>query len=157
MTDNEQAFLDMIAWSEIGSELLALSDNGYDVIVGSTPSHPHLFKSYEDHPRILVKINEHLQSTAAGRYQILSRYFTSYKRTLNLPDFSPDSQDKIALQLMRECRAIDLINNGNIVAAIIRCSSRWASLPGNTYQQHSHDVEDLVKAYTDAGGKLAAY
>jgi len=155
LTSNERAFLDMIAWSEIGPELLAASDNGYNVLVGSTPSAPHLFRSYGDHPRVLVRINDHLSSTAAGRYQILSRYFTAYKRILNLPDFSPDSQDKIAMQLIQECRALDLINGGHVVAAIIRCASRWASLPGNTYQQHINDVESLVVAYKNAGGTLA--
>jgi muramidase (phage lysozyme) len=156
MTDNEKAFLDMIAWSE-GTIQIPGGDDGYRVIVGSTPSNPHLFQSYEDHPRILVKINDHLQSTAAGRYQILSRYFSAYKKILKLPDFSPDSQDKIALQLMKECKAIDLINKGHIVAAIIRCSSRWASFPGNTYQQHTNNIDDLKAEYIKAGGKEASY
>ena len=38
-----KAFLDMIAWSELGEELIDISDNGYNVIVGSTPSRPILF------------------------------------------------------------------------------------------------------------------
>ena len=68
---NESAFLDMIAWSEIGPALLAVSDNGYNVIVGSTPSNPNLFISYSDHPRKLVQLRPGLVSTAAGRYQLL--------------------------------------------------------------------------------------
>lgn len=154
MTDNLKAFLDMIAWSEIGPELLSKSDNGYNVLVGSTPSHPLLFDSYADHPRVY---NEKLDSTAAGRYQILKRFFDVYKVRLNLPDFSPDSQDAIALQMIKECRALDLINAGNVIAGIIRTASRWASMPGNTYQQHQHDIQDLVEAYKQAGGKLVAY
>ena len=156
MTNNQnlKAFLQMIAWSEIGPELLAESDDGYNVIVGSRPGHADLFTDYSDHPRKLIDLGNGLKSTAAGRYQILKRYFDSYKKTLALPDFSPDSQDKIALQMIKECRALDLINNGNIVAAIVRCASRWASLPGNTYQQHMHAVEDLVAAYKEAGGLL---
>jgi muramidase (phage lysozyme) len=157
MTDNEKAFLDMIAWSEIGAELLKKSDNGYNVIVGSTPSNPDLFTDYSEHPRKLVDLGNGLKSTAAGRYQILARYYSSYKRTLHLPDFSPDSQDRIAMQLIKECRAIELINNGHIIAAIIRCSSRWASFPGNTYQQHINDVGDLIRAYIAAGGKESSY
>jgi muramidase (phage lysozyme) len=155
MTANERAFLDMIAWSEIGPELLEESDNGYNVIVGSTPGKPDLFSGYADHPRKLVDLGHGLRSTAAGRYQILKRYFDSYKKTLALLDFSPTSQDSIALQMIGECRAKDLINNGHVVAGIIRCASRWASLPGNTYQQHTHDMDDLVAAYKKAGGTLA--
>jgi muramidase (phage lysozyme) len=114
MTDNEKAFLDMIAWSEIGPELLAVTDNGYNILVGSTPAHPVLFDSYADHPRVY---NEKLNSTAAGRYQILKRMYDAYKAPLALPDFGHDSQDRIALQMIKECHALDLINGGDMVAA----------------------------------------
>lgn len=89
LTANEKAFLDMIAYSEIGPELLALSDNGYNVIVGSTPKNPLLFTSYADHPRRLITLRPGLKSTAAGRYQLLSRYFDSYKKQLHLRTFRP--------------------------------------------------------------------
>jgi len=49
---NRCAFLDMIAHSEIGPELLAVSDDGYDVLVGSTAAHPLLFKDYRTHPNM---------------------------------------------------------------------------------------------------------
>ena len=65
MTPNQKAFLDMIAFSEIGPALLAKSDDGYDVLVGSTPDRPLLFTSYAEHPNIL---NAACNSTAAGRY-----------------------------------------------------------------------------------------
>ena len=68
MTSNEKAFLDMIAFSEIGTALLVKSDNGYNVLVGSTAAKPLLFDSYADHPRIY---NKQFNSTAAGRYQLL--------------------------------------------------------------------------------------
>jgi muramidase (phage lysozyme) len=51
------AFLDMIAHSEIGDALLAVSDDGYNVIVGSTAAKPHLLASYADHPQIVVKLS----------------------------------------------------------------------------------------------------
>ena len=150
MESNLKAFLDMIAWSE-GTSIIPDSDDGYKVLVGSTVKHPLLFESYADHPRIY---NEDLDSTAAGRYQILKRYFDVYKKTLHLPDFGPKSQDAIALQMIKECRAIELIKNGNVVAGIIRCASRWASLPGNSYQQHTHDITELVSAFKDCGGTV---
>jgi muramidase (phage lysozyme) len=152
---NIRAFLDMIAWSEIGPGLLAVSDDGFDVIVGSTPAMPILFGSYADHPRLAVQIRPGLISTAAGRYQILKRIFDHYKKTLNLPDFSPASQDKIAVQLIRECRAMADIEAGRIELAIIRCRSRWASFPAAGYQQHENKMAALIAAYKQAGGILA--
>jgi muramidase (phage lysozyme) len=157
MTENERAFLDMLAWSEIGEGLLAVSDNGYDVLVGSTAAEPNLFTSYADHPRKRVwidKIQDY--STAAGRYQILARYFDVYKAQLGLPDFSPNSQDRIALQLIGECHALNDINSGHIASAIGKCSSRWASLPGaGYYGQRENSHADLLAAYGRAGGVVA--
>src|ERR1700742_991434 len=99
--NNLDAFLKMIGFSE-GTLFIPHSDEGYRVIVGSTPAHPHLFLSYADHPRIAVRLSPTLTSTAAGRYQILERFYDSYKTSLNLPDFSPTSQDAIATQMIRE-------------------------------------------------------
>lgn len=152
---NLRAFLDMIAWSEIGPGLLAVSDDGFDVIVGSTPAMPILFGSYADHPRLAVQIRPGLISTAAGRYQILKRIFDHYRQSLNLPDFSPASQDKIAVQLIKECRAMADIEAGRIELAIIKCRSRWASFPAAGYGQHEQKMANLINAFKQAGGSLA--
>ena len=152
---NRKAFLDAIAFSELGPELLALSDNGYNVIVGSTPAKPILMKSYDDHPRVLVKLNAKLSSTAAGRYQLLSRYFDAYRRQLGLKDFSPASQDAIALQQLKEQGALALIDAGQFDKAVAKCANIWASLPGAGYGQHENQLADLRVAFTRAGGQLA--
>jgi muramidase (phage lysozyme) len=144
---NLGAFLDTIAVSEIGANLLANSDDGYNVLVGGK-----LFTSYTDHPRILVQLRPGLASTAAGRYQLLARYFDVYKARLHLPDFGPVSQDMIAIQQIEECRAIDVIEAGNLVQAISLCAHIWASFPGNTYNQHTNSIGDLQAAYVAAGG-----
>ena len=150
---NLTAFLDMLAQSEIGTQLLDVSDNGYNVIVGSTSERPDLFHSYADHPRKLVDLGAGLKSTAAGRYQILERYFDSYKALLKLPDFSPASQDAIATQMIKERKALPLIESGNIADAIHLCSGIWASLPGNSYGQHENTEASLIANYKSAGGK----
>lgn len=155
MTNNQKAFLDMIAYSEIGPVLLAVSDNGYNVIVGSTAAFPMLFQSYADHPRRLVPLRPGLKSTAAGRYQLLARYFDAYKRQLHLIDFSPATQDAIALQQIKECRAIQDIEAGRFDDAISKCARIWASLPGAGYGQHENKITDLRAAYLNAGGTLA--
>lgn len=156
MNANRKAFLDMIAFSELGAQLLELSDNGYDVIVGSTPKKPILFSSYADHPRRRINLPRlGIKSTAAGRYQILARYFDAYKKQLKLPDFSPASQDAIALQMIRERRALADIDAGNFAIAVRKVANIWASLPGAGYGQHENKLADLEQAYRSAGGTLA--
>ncbi|TPG08332.1 glycoside hydrolase [Rhodanobacter glycinis] len=149
---NVRAFLDMLAWSEIGPGLLEHSDAGYDVLVGSTPRVPLLFTSYATHPNIY---NRRTNSTAAGRYQILARYWPHYRELLKLPDFGPVSQDLYAIQQLRERKALPLIESGHITAAIAMVSNIWASLPGAGYGQHEHEVKNLLAVYKAAGGDVA--
>ncbi len=149
---NLDAFLAMIAHSEGTS---AMGDRGYNVIVGSRPGRAILFRSYKDHPRVLVELSASLSSTAAGRYQILERYADAYRASLNLPDFSPASQDAIATQMIRERGALPDIEAGRFDAAVGRCSNLWASLPGAQYQQRTNLMSDLRAAYAAAGGSLA--
>lgn len=149
---NVRAFLDMLAWSEIGPGLLEHSDDGYDVLVGSTQRAPLLFDSYATHPNVY---NKRCNSTAAGRYQILARYWPHYRDLLKLPDFGPVSQDLYAIQQLRERQAIPLIESGHIVAAIAKVSNIWASLPGAGYGQHEHEMQNLLAAYTSSSGVIA--
>lgn len=149
ISSNLQAFLDMLAWSE-GTSRIKGSDNGYNVVVGGS-----LFTSYADHPRKLISLPKlGIKSTAAGRYQLLSRYYDAYKKQLGLKDFSPASQDTIAIQQIKERRALPDIESGNIKAAINKCSNIWASLPGAGYGQHEHKIDDLVRKYISYGGAL---
>ncbi len=147
MNRNRKAFLDMIAWSE---GTLGRGDDGYNVLVGGG-----LFEGYLDHPRIKIRVREGLWSTAAGRYQILARIYDAYRKLLGLPDFGPASQDAIALQLIRECKALSDVDAGRIEAAVRRCASRWASFPGAGYGQRENKTAKLLDAYTKAGGTFA--
>lgn len=156
MTPNQKAFLDTIATSELGPRLLLASDNGYNVLVGSTPAMPRLFSSYADHPRQLIDLPRlGIKSTAAGRYQLLARYFDAYKKQLGLRDFSPASQDAIALQQIRERGALADIEAGRFADAIAKCRNIWASLPGAGYGQNENTLAYLQAAFTKAGGVLA--
>lgn len=154
MHPNLKAFLDTIAWSEIGPGILAMpeAEDGYKVLVGSTPKQLLLMPSYITHPRVH---NQAMNSDAAGRYQFMGRYWYYYKTLLNLPDFGPESQDKWAIQDIKECHAFDDVLAGNFSAALFKCRSRWASLPGSGYGQHENEFAALQTAYTTAGGILA--
>jgi muramidase (phage lysozyme) len=160
VSPNLKAFRDTIAFSELGLIILSKSDNGYNVLVGSTPDNVVTFKGYADHPHIIVQVKQKngniIPSSAAGRYQIMRAIFDHYKIQLNLPDFSPASQDAIANQLIKECGAIADIEAGRFDVAIFKCKSRWASLPGANYPgQRMNPIADLRNAFVKAGGVLA--
>ena len=148
MTTNLKAFLDMIAHSE--GTLKFGDDDGYNVLVGGK-----LFKGYADHPRILVDLGHGLKSTAAGRYQILAKYYDAYKKLLDLKDFGYDSQDAIAAQMIKEQHAMPDVEAGRFEQAVEKCKNIWASLPGAGYGQRENKLADLKLAYTKAGGSLA--
>lgn len=147
---NLSAFLDTLAFSEgTDNGKQPTKDRGYDVIVGGD-----LFSGYKDHPRKLVYLPRlGIKSTAAGRYQILARFYDAYKILLKLPDFSPESQDKIAIQLIKECKAIGDIEDGRIENALTKCRSRWASLPGAGYGQMEHNMETLLSKFKALSGE----
>ena len=102
INNQRKAFLDMLAWSEgTDNGRQKTRNHGYDVIVGG-----ELFTDYSDHPRKLVTLNPKLKSTGAGRYQLLSRWWMLYRKQLGLKDFSPKSQDAVALQQIKERGAL---------------------------------------------------
>lgn len=145
-----KAFLDMLAWSEgTDNGLQPTKNHGYDVIVGGS-----LFTDYADHPRKLITLNPRLKSTAAGRYQLLARYWDAYRKQLGLNDFSPANQDAVALQQIKERGALPMIDRGEIRQAIDRCSNIWASLPGAGYGQFEHKADALIAKFKAAGGKV---
>lgn len=149
---NLAAFLDMIAWSEgTDNGRQRTMDRGYDVIVGGDN-----FVGYGDHPRVMVELPAlKIKSSAAGRYQLLARYWDAYKRTLGLSMFDPLSQDKVALQQIKECKAIQQIERGDFEGAVHSCRRIWASLPGAGYGQHEQHIIKLAAAYQAAGGVIA--
>ena len=147
---NRDAFLDATAFSE-GTPLIPDSDNGYRALVGGGT-----FQSYADHPRLVVFLPRlNIRSTAAGRYQLLERYFDFYAPKLDLTDFSPASQDAIALQQIKECGALPFIDAGNLTAAVNACHNIWASLPGSQDGQHTQTMAYIQRMYLNAGGTLA--
>lgn len=150
---NVLAFLDMIAYSEGTDDgRQPTVDDGYDVIVGG-----QTFVGYDDHPRVYVSL-PHLgiRSSAAGRYQLLAKYWDAYRKQLRLQGFTPENQDRVAIQQIREQGALPDIQAGRFAAAVEKVRNIWASLPGAGYGQHEQDLNRLLVAYTRAGGELGA-
>ena len=100
INNQRKAFLDMLAWSE-GTDN---ADVRKPEIMVAT-SEGELFTDYSDHPRKLVTLNPKLKSTGAGRYQLLLRQ-DAYRKQFGLKDFSPKSQDAVALQQIKERGAL---------------------------------------------------
>lgn len=149
---NIKAFMDMIAWAEGTSTCMQTMDDGYDIEVGGSRFESYAEHPFEHRPPLLINKAKNLRSTAAGRYQILRRFWDHYAIIYGLTDFSPTSQDIVCVVMIRECKAYGDIVSGRIEAAIKKCSSRWASLPGNDYQQPKKRLEDLVNVWEGYGG-----
>lgn len=157
---NVLAFLDTLAWAEGTSTSPATALDGYDVIVTGIDRKPEVFKDFTDHPfaqgRPSKIINSKgLKSNASGRYQQMLKGWPYYKAFLKLPDFSPISQDLLAIQHIQECRALPDVLAGRIETAISKCRNIWASLPGAGYGQREHRLDDLLKQYRLAGGVMS--
>lgn len=144
---NVCAFLDTLAFSE-GTR--GRGDDGYNVLVGGT-----LFEGYAAHPGKSVwlpKYNVH--STAAGRYQFLRKTWRNLQKQLGLVDFSPLSQDKGAIELIRGRKALADLKAGKFATVVEKCAKEWASLPGAGYGQRELSLAKLQAVYVAAGGQV---
>jgi len=141
---NVRAFLDTLAYAE-GTEAR------YNYIFTFAT-----FQSYADHPRI-TKCRGRLCSTAAGRYQYLSSTWDGLARSMGLADFTPPSQDKAVVELIRRNGAYTSVANSsnydNFVRAVNKLNRTWASLPGSPYGQPTHPMSDIWKYYKAALAK----
>lgn len=93
-------------------------------------------------------------SNAAGAYQFISTTWNSLKKSLGLPDFSEQSQDIAAVELLRQRGALPYVNSGAFNIALQMASPEWASLPGSTAGQGGISVAEAQRVYTAAGGNI---
>lgn len=158
---NEAAFLVMIRRAE-GTA----GPNGYRTLFGG-----RLFDGFADHPRIAVKFRnqagQELWTTAAGAYQFLAvsplpgggstrqNTWDRLAQRLGLTDFSPESQDAAALELIREAGALGDVRAGRFDEAVSKVRRIWASMPGAGYAQPERSLDALRLAFINAGGTLA--
>ena len=145
---NLSAFLRVIREGEGTAD-----DNGYRRQFGGK-----LFASYADHPRDPVTAvlgGKPITSTAAGAYQFLSRTWDECRAALNLPDFSPENQDRAAEYLIKRRGALDDVNAGRLEQAIAKCNREWASLPGSPYGQPTRTMAQARTTYQSFGGQLS--
>ena len=95
-----------------------------------------------------------LKSTGAGRYQLLSRWWDAYHKQLGLKDFSPKSQDAVALQQIKERGALLEL----IVVISVR-QSTVAAISGLHCRalvmvSFEHEADSLIAKFKEAGGTV---
>jgi lysozyme len=156
--DNIAAFLWMIRVCEgtSGPEGYRIMFTGkiFDVEDPTKPTY-----QYKDHPRTPISASvsgSGLTSSAAGAYQFLTSTWDQCQKTLGLPDFSPASQDKACILLLKQARSLDYVKTGDFTQAIKRTNKIWASLPDSPYNQHPKDYNTALAYYKQGGGTALA-
>jgi muramidase (phage lysozyme) len=159
-SSNVSAFLQLLRYAE-GTA----GPDGYRTMFGGA-----LFDSFDDHPRRAVQFRDQagrlLWTSAAGAFQFMAvsplpggkttrvDTWDRLQARLQLPDFSPASQDLAAIELIRERGALGDVIAGRVSDAVRKCAPVWASLPGAGYAQPERKLSALLGAYQGAGGIL---
>ena len=138
-----QAMLKTIRYAEGTS-----GDRGYNTRVG--------YSQFDDLSKkpgkkvYIPAIKEY--SSAEGAYQFLNSTWNGVSKKLGLKDFSPESQDLAAIELIKNRGALTDVLNNNLTGALSKLSKEWASLPTaegkSAYSnQKSKKVESLAKVF----------
>ncbi|MBC1218426.1 lysozyme [Nostoc sp. UCD121] len=131
------AFLATIRWAETGTSEV----ESYRMLVFNGT-----FNNFSTHPlkKQCAPINgKNICSTAAGAYQMLDKSWYDLQPKLNLKDFSPASQDKMAIEYIRRNNALSDVEAGNFDAAVCKVGRVWASLICNSYNQNPKSLAQL--------------
>jgi lysozyme len=88
-------------------------------------------------------------STAAGAYQFIKATWIRLRNKLQLPDFSPASQDLAAVQLLDDIGALKLVQAGDVEAALAKASKVWSSLPGSSAQQNPRTLQYALDRFAE--------
>ena len=153
------AFLYMIRASEHVYPRDVENDAAYNIFYGGAH-----FSDMSDHPVNTgemkpVKLSDAMcraagfgpgcVSTAAGAYQIIRPTWNRIRDKLQLPDFSKQSQDRAAVELLEESGAMELLGLDDVVGAIRKASVVWASLPGSTAQQNPKKLSYVLDRFSE--------
>lgn len=137
---NVGAFLATIRYAEGTS-----GPNGYRTMFTGKQ-----FTDFSRHPQQLQcaqYAGRRLCSDAAGAYQFLSTTWAG----LGQRDFTPASQDRAAIELLRRGGVLPLVETGRFEEAINKASTIWASLPNrhgrSVYGQPVKSIQKLKEVY----------
>jgi len=159
------AFLYMIRASEHVYPRDVLGDEAYRIFYGGAK-----FNDLSEHPVNTgemkpVKLPDAMcraagygpgcVTTAAGAYQIIKPTWNRLRDKLGLSDFSPESQDRAAVELLEESGAMELLGLDDIQGAIRAASKVWASLPGSTAQQNPKSLSYALARFSEGLDRVA--
>jgi muramidase (phage lysozyme) len=136
--DNLRAFLKMIGMAETGLQ----GNDGYNILQGGKT-----FADYSEHPYSHKAVPK--SGPAAGRYQIEVATYNGLKSKCG-GDFSPGAQDKMAVQLLKNYSAYDLVIAGKPAAAIKAVYRCWTAL--NPSSKSGKSEKQLLGWYESYGG-----
>lgn len=134
-----RAFLDTIAFAE--GTLRPNPEDSYRVLFGGGK-----FTDLSKHPRKCIDFTWKGKpncSTAAGKYQILDK---TYDR-LGMKDMTPESQDRAAIQLLKNVGSYQLLIQGNLEQAIYKANGEWASFPKSPHAQPTKSLAEMKRVY----------
>ena len=150
-TPEVRAYLDLVAWKEVrpghslnadGSPAGYRDRNGVPGSMGTMPE--SAVANNGTFPRDELQYN-------VGRYQMKQVDVDDMRKRYDskIDDFSPESQDRIAVAKMKYRDVIEPLQNGDIRTAIHNGGKEWASLPGSPYGQvqAGYTVDKAVDYY----------
>ena len=113
---------------------------------------------FSRHPEILVECSKTLQSSAAGFLQAIRKTWKSASATMGITDFSPHSQELVAVELIRQRGAMSFILRGDLPGAFKNSKLRleWASFPGAGYGQRENSLVKLQSVFNSTLNRLTA-
>lgn len=100
------------------------------------------------------------KTTAAGMYQITIDTWRDHGGKMGLTDFTPTTQDLIAVEMLRSLGVIDSIKAGDIAGAMPQAAKKWAALPmgpglKNRYPPQPYmDYDTFLATYKASGGSV---
>jgi murein DD-endopeptidase MepM/ murein hydrolase activator NlpD len=148
-TPEVRAYLDLVAWKEVHQSLNPDgSPSGYRERNG-VPGSKGLM------PESAIADNGKLPTDElrynVGRYQMKQVDVDDMRKRYDskIDDFSPESQDRIAVAKMKYRGVMSELQEGDIRGAIKKGGQEWASLPGSPYGQvqKGYTVENAVDYY----------
>jgi muramidase (phage lysozyme) len=144
----QKALHDSIAFAE-GTR--GRSKDGYDVMFSFK-----LMSSCNRHPNQCHKFGRTC-STAAGRYQFLTRTWNGVARARGFSTFEPENQERGAAYLVANVRRVSVPQSRPMTAsefsnAMSKLSYEWASLPPGRYGQPTKTMSQMRSTYCRAAG-----
>lgn len=151
LPENVEKFLKLITYTE-GTDKLGIPYN--------TAFKYKTFFDLSKHPEIKTPFfnpakNKMDYSTAAGRYQFIKPTWDRISKKLGLKDFSAVSQDKAAIEQLKETGSYNDILNGNWIQAIEKNAQIWASLPGSKHKQPTFTLKKALAFLGTTAGKIS--